>query len=652
MIDIEDLDTDLGDVDPDGSGDPEADLDATEPDADLSDPALDDSDSDPPTTGPQLDAAQLKIDAAAKLRDAAIAKTRADGKAQKLDKAVISERVRVIRQTFAADVKRIRKEADAARTTPFRPSPVAWENGLIFDYGRGGRTVRRCSTNLTKAFQTAPEFRDALAFDELSQQIVTTRRIRLVSAGSSIPDELGEPCGMGRFTLLDEDVFPIQLWLEAHGFPSFPEGTIWAALVHAARKNRFHPVVDYLEDCYAKHAGPMSLDRARDIVGGFLPKYLGAKDTPVNRAKSSIMLLSAVARVLPAKVNRPRMSFVRPDAETARLEPNRFGPGCLVKLVVVLHGLQNRGKSYAVSALCPDPTLHSEEQLDFSDTKSSGEKTTGKWLMEYPEFDDALLSGRASESACKAFVSRRIDRWRPAYAKAARDFRRQAIIIGTTNRDDWMIDLTGYDVLNRYLPVRCAESWGPTQVVNARAIQEARDEIWAAAVVCYAAGDVWWVAPSDQDTQTQMIEEQRDFRPESMHTVRIKRFLDQPMACAPFVRLWPCPDHIPTSVIVDALFKDQRGPNVSQQIIAASMRELGWRKDENKRVIAGHRIRCWNRPETAEHLCDASCASLGADVDVGCSGWHTSALSSNQVDAASPGGGGRGRASAEADFPY
>ena len=60
---------------------------------------------------------------------------------------------------------------------------------------------------------------------------------------------------------------------------------------------------------------------------------------------------------------------------------------------------------------------------------------------------------------------------------------RQCVFVGTTNQDEYLKDATGN---RRYWPVACTQ-------VDLQRLREIRDQLWAEAMACYEAGDIWWV---------------------------------------------------------------------------------------------------------------------------------------------------------------
>src|SRR5262249_61625370 len=82
------------------------------------------------------------------------------------------------------------------------------------------------------------------------------------------------------------------------------------------------------------------------------------------------------------------------------------------------------------------------------DEKKVIETLHGRWIVEAAE-----LSGlkKADVEHLKAFLSRQIDRSRMAYGRLPIEAPRQCVVIGTTNKSEYLRDVSGN---RRFWPVR------------------------------------------------------------------------------------------------------------------------------------------------------------------------------------------------------
>jgi hypothetical protein len=248
--------------------------------------------------------------------------------------------------------------------------------------------------------------------------------------------------GAGRPQLLDDAAMD-RLWLRIDiEFHFRPSKEFFVTLIRdAARQNPFHPVKDYL-------AG-LVWDRTPRLCD-WLHVFGKADQTEYIRAVGQLVLVAAVRRVLQ--------------------------PGVKFDEMLVLEGPQGIGqKSSAIAALCPEPDWFSDDLPLNVDSKEVIERTSGRWIMEAAE-----LSGmrRGEVEHLKAFLSRGTDVARLAYDRVPSERKRHFIVIGTTNSDTYLKDLTGN---RRFWPVKVTS-------FDLAALIRDRDQLWAEAVAVEASG--------------------------------------------------------------------------------------------------------------------------------------------------------------------
>jgi Virulence-associated protein E/Domain of unknown function (DUF3854) len=221
-----------------------------------------------------------------------------------------------------------------------------------------------------------------------------------------------------------------------------------------ASRNSYSPVREYLDKLPL--ADPAILD-------GLAAKYLGADD-PFFGKLLRRTLIAAVARA--------------------------FQPGCKHDGVCILHGHQGAKKSAFWETLAG---------TDFF-TDSFGEKAGDRdekmklrryWLLESPEFENMFLNKEVSQ--IKAFITTKIDSLRLPYGRELGDFPRSSILVGSTNKPEFLRDATGE---RRFwvIPVKGR--------INLAELEAQRDEIWGAAIAAYRSKDEecskWWLEPDEE----------------------------------------------------------------------------------------------------------------------------------------------------------
>jgi predicted P-loop ATPase len=309
-----------------------------------------------------------------------------------------------------------------------------------------GQTVPS-THNLQVTFQWHPEWRGVFGFDELANEVVLLQ---------DMPVEAPARLRAGsRFTADDYQV--VLAWFERWLQIKPAAGELCDAIkVVAELRGSFHPVREYLR--------ALSWDgQERDLC-----TYLGAEPTEYHRAAAHAWLRSAVARVM--------------------------RPGCKADNVVILEGSQGCGKSTALRVLAAREDWYYEACGDVGD-KDFAQDMRGKWIAEIPEIDRLIAS--KDEATLKALISKLVDRYRPSYGRASQDFPRQVVFGGTTNRDDYLRDVTGN---RRYWPLVCG-------LIDIPALRRDIDQIWAQTVAEYDAGKIWWL---EGDVQRTAVEQQAD----------------------------------------------------------------------------------------------------------------------------------------------
>jgi len=215
------------------------------------------------------------------------------------------------------------------------------------------------------------------------------------------------------------------------------------ALALVFEKYSFHPIRNYLNSL--EWDGEKRIDT-------FLVDYYGAEKTLYTKEAIRKPLAAAVARV--------------------------FEPGIKFDLVLVLVGDQGTGKSTLVDKLGKD---WSTDTFVSVKGKESFEQLQGSWLVEIPELS-ALR--KADNEATKHYITKREDKFRPAFGSTVEIYKRQCVFFGNVNDRNFLNDPTGN---RRFLPVDVR----PRKVKKViHDITEAEiDQIWAEAVEIYRAGE-------------------------------------------------------------------------------------------------------------------------------------------------------------------
>ncbi len=305
------------------------------------------------------------------------------------------------------------------------------------------------------------------------------------------------------------------------------------ALERLCESNRFDPVCDYLDGL--SWDGKPRLDR-------WLIDYMGAEDTPLNRAFGRKTLVAAVRR--------------------ARQ------PGCKFDFMLVLEGPQGAGKSRAVQILAVSEDNYSDQPIKWDDPKQQQEAVSNKWICEVGEL---VGLRKADVEHVKNFLSRTKDRARPAYGRYVEERPRRCIFIGTVNGGKKAGYLTDQSGGRRFWPVEVG-------TIDLEALQRDRDQLWAEAAAVEKTGEGLSIDPELYEAAAVQQELRRASDPwmDILSGVVGARF---EMPDGPVERI----STVDLLTIHLNLQPGQMGHGTPQRL-AAVMRRLGWEGPMNMRL--------------------------------------------------------------------
>ena len=265
------------------------------------------------------------------------------------------------------------------------------------------------------------------------------------------------PYGGGTGDWGDIDDIRVMKWLAQQYNLRVKASSVIEAVSVVAHDNSFHPVRNYLNK--------LVWDRVPRL-DTWLNTVMGVAQSGYSAKVGKRWMISAVARVM--------------------------RPGCKADSVMILEGGQGEGKSTAMRILGGDWFMDTPFALG---DKDGFQAIRGKWIIELGELDSF---NKAESTKAKQFFSASTDTYRESYGRRTNDVPRQCVFVGTTNQDEYLKDATGN---RRYWPVACTK-------VDLEQLREIRDQLWAEAMFCYEAGEIWWV---NRD-ETAMFSEAQDER--------------------------------------------------------------------------------------------------------------------------------------------
>ncbi len=327
----------------------------------------------------------------------------------------------------------------------------------------------------------------------------------------------------------DADDVSAQRWFNRNGFPRVAKLTVHDAVVDVAQQNVISPVRHYLENL--NWDGEKRLDR-------WLIEHCGAEveddegDDPGMKAKfvaevGRRWMISAVARAVE--------------------------PGCKADACLVLEGKQGVGKSTALRILADGRGQPKGHRSWFSDSlqqfvgKDAQSALRGCWIVELGELS---AMKRAEVEHIKGYLSRQVDRYRPAYGRSEVDMPRRCVFAGSTNKDDYLKDETGN---RRFWPVKVTD-------IDLERLTADRDQLWAEAAHAFRKGEPWHLIGATADYQVRAADQRAEEDPWS-------RVLDHLSAVK----------EITTGEVLEVLGKSTgEQSKADQQRAGAMLQRAGW----------------------------------------------------------------------------
>lgn len=370
--------------------------------------------------------------------------------------ATLDERVRA---QIVAD-----KVSEAANDFSEPVTSTDWRSKLkVTDKGAIAQTIQ----NVVIILKHDPKLSGALAYNEMSHNIVTVRDLPWRKLA---PNETESQW-------VDADDAALRYYLEKfYGLGG--KEKIFDAVNVVAMQNLFHPVRDYL--------GELAWD-GESRLDTLLVDYLGAEDNEYVRAVTRKALVAAVARV--------------------------YHPGCKFDYMLVLRGRQGIGKSALVAKLGGSWFSDSFTTLQ---GKDAYEQVQGVWIMEVGE-----LAGmrKAEAETIKLYISKQVDRFRPAYGRRLQEFPRQCIFIGSTNETQFLRDTTG----NRRFWVVDTPNQAEHDLWD-ELTDDTIGQVWAEAVHYYKQGEKLYLS---RKLEIMAREVQESFEEESPRFGLVAEYLDR-----------------------------------------------------------------------------------------------------------------------------
>jgi predicted P-loop ATPase len=358
-------------------------------------------------------------------------------------------------------------------------------------------------TNALLALRESDEWRGVLAFDEFSLATMAMK---------PPPWCLGANKWEPSIWADRDDVLTAD-WLQRQGI-GVNDRVAATAVSTVAKDASFHPIKDYL--------GGLKWD-GTPRVAAFAMAYLGAENTIYLRRVFECFLASAVARIM--------------------------RPGCKADYLPILEGPQDSGKS---TVCCVMFTPWFSDDLAELGSKDASMQVRCAWGIEIAELSSM---NRGEIERVKAFITRKVDRFRPSYGRRVIEVPRQSVFIGTPNADTYLKDETGG---RRFWPIKCGR-------IDLDALARDRDQLWAESVKLYRDGLSWWLTGAEELAMAR--EEQSARYVEDGWAAKIAEYVATKT------------DTAVGDILTHALFVDvAKWTQVDQNRVARCLKQVGWER--------------------------------------------------------------------------
>ena len=321
-----------------------------------------------------------------------------------------------------------------------------------------------------------------------------------------------------------------------------PEPRIKTAIQYAAIKNSYCPITRYLDHCASSCEPHRDWERVGDV-------FLGNRHHIATLAMQR-MMIGAVARA--------------------------FKPGESMSWLPILVGAQGVGKSMFARNLVPKD-LFSEITTPLETLMKEQYRLHVAWLLELPEIDN-YFSVKNIENF-KNLVTSRVDEVRFPYAALPSKLPRRFVMIGTTNRNQFLVDSTGN---RRFVPLEIGSGFQ----IPWKQLAAERDSLWSAAVQAYRAGVDYEFNSGEIAAIAEYIQEFGDPDP----------WLDK---IASYISIRE--EVTAADVLTHALELDPRNQSLREsRRVTNVLQSMGWRRivTSRKDVVSGKykSVRIWRRP--------------------------------------------------------
>ncbi len=245
-----------------------------------------------------------------------------------------------------------------------------------------------------------------------------------------------------------------------------------------------------------------------------------------------------------------------------------YEPGSKFDNTLILHGKQGIGKSTLWNVLCGG---HFSDSMSGQLSENDLRILNGHWFCEWAELDS--FTARDYNLRIKAFLSASTDTYRLPYDRKMTTAPRRSVIVGTTNRDDFLKDPTG----NRrfwVIPIKGR--------IALDYVEEIKFQLWGSILSLYEDGEEWTLPEKFWGMQQ---EESENYTEDDVWESYLLEYLKGKESCDLTLR-----------TIIEGL--ENKLPTISQarnveRRLGSLLRRNGWSKRQAR--VNGDNIKVWSK---------------------------------------------------------
>jgi len=325
-------------------------------------------------------------------------------------------------------------------------------------------------------------------------------------------------------------------------------------VTNIADENQFNPIQEYLNSLPHITDTEVHLNNLYDILG---IKNKTSTDK-LYRKMIRKWLISAVARGL--------------------------SPGCKADYVLVLQGKQGIGKTTFFQELFGKSSVGDPFFQTGMEARKEEDKLlamSASWCYEYGEIEYSFSVRAIAE--IKAFISKQHDTYRAPYKRSTNTYPRHFVFCGSTNEDRFLVDPTG----NRRFWVIPIET-----KIEVSKISNIRNDVWAAILALYKAGENWYL---DKEDELLVSEDTEKYAQEYIYADKIRSYFIRNKK-ATLSEILENALGLYTSQLIDKKIRKE---------VTSTLKYLGFTyKRESKRNKNGDRLYYWIAPDELKENLD------------------------------------------------